>query len=45
LKELALDHSLWRTRCGRDSGPIARQTIWRKNELPIFHDRKPISCL
>jgi hypothetical protein len=26
LKEEALDHTLWRTRFGRDYGPIVRQT-------------------
>jgi len=45
LKEEALDHPLWRTRLERDSGPVARQTIWWTNELSIFHDRKPIRCL
>jgi len=27
LKEEALDRTLWRTRFGRDCGPVARQTI------------------
>jgi hypothetical protein len=26
LQEEALDRSLWRTRCGRDIGPLVRQT-------------------
>jgi hypothetical protein len=33
LKEEALDRSLWRTRIGRGSGSVVRQTTWRLSPL------------
>jgi hypothetical protein len=27
LKEEALDRTVWRTRCGRDCGPVVRQIV------------------
>jgi hypothetical protein len=32
LKEEALDRTLWRTRCGRGYGPVARHTTECMNE-------------
>jgi hypothetical protein len=31
LKDEALDHTVWRIRCGRGYGPVVRQTIERMN--------------
>ena len=47
LKEEALDLTLLRTRCGRDYGPVVRQTTGSVNFLCIFSYRpgQELHCL
>jgi hypothetical protein len=45
LKEEALDHTLRRTRFGRDYGPVVRQTTWLIDWLIDWYRAEPVFYL